>query len=92
MLTLTGTISNAYVMPAGVGKDGKPYSARHKLQLLHETHTRDGQLKQSLEDLTVSDSSIYAANIGKRVSIEVGVMVAGGGVLFYTISEGRIEA
>jgi hypothetical protein len=84
MLELTGKIVNIFKTQAGVGKDGKAYEARDKIQLMGEMPLPDGGIKLEMVDLSVEDVSPYVSLKDDRVRVSVGVMASGArSVTFY---------
>lgn len=71
MLTLTGTVQNAFVTPEGTDRDGNRYGNVAKVQLSVRRKLRNGEFAYQQHDLTVSEKQYYKERVGQEVSIEV---------------------
>jgi hypothetical protein len=83
MLKLEGQVINVYKAPDFTPKDGEKKEGGHKVQLMTDTHLKNGEVKMDLVTLTVSDPDNYT--IGQTAEVPVGVFVKGGQVQFYGI-------
>lgn len=84
MLELTGKLIAVFKTQAGVGRDGKPYEARDKIQILGELPLPDGGVKFDVVDLSVDSIAPYVSLMDHQIRVSVGVMASGArSVLFY---------
>lgn len=88
MLQITGKVVNLYTNEAGRNKDGEPYDARHKVQLLGAFDLPNGDIKNDLVDLTVEDLSIWQSFNGKEVTVDIGAFSPQKGSIIYFIKKG----
>lgn len=88
MLELTGTICNIFKTAAGVGKDGKSYDEKDRVQLLGEMSLPNGGVKVELVNLSVDDVTPYLQFEDKRVRVPVGVMGGNGRTVTFFVRKG----
>jgi hypothetical protein len=88
MLELTGKLANIFKTQAGVGKDGKSYDAKDKIQLMGEMPLPDGGIKLEMVTLGVDDISPYVSLKDERVRVSVGVMASGGHAVQFYVRRG----
>ena len=86
MLKLTGVVQNLYQQPGGVGRDGKPYEAQHKVQLLSDEQLPNGETRLGVVTLSTVHRDWFQRHQGHEVELPVGVM-ARGSQLTYFISK-----
>jgi hypothetical protein len=80
MLILKAKLLNAYRTNDFTNYEtGKVSKGKNKLQLLQTIKMKNGQEKQELLDITVPDAKLsqYKSEIGKEVSVEVGIISKG---------------
>lgn len=89
MLTLNGRVANIYEAPKGVNKTtGEVFGGQERIQLMCENRLQNGEKRIELHDLTVEDAGVYREQMGKAVSVPVGVYVNGGKAAFYALKTG----
>ena len=72
MLTLTGQLVSVFTTPQGTNSDtGEIYGGQHKIQVLSQETLKNGEVRSSLETLTVSDPGEYKGREGEEVTIPV---------------------
>jgi len=92
MLTLTGQVMNVFSTPAGTGKDGQPYPAGHKVQIMAENELKNGEKRIDLLTMNTDSPAEFEALRGHSVRVPVGVFVVGNAPAFYILKNSRIEA
>ena len=83
MIKLEGTLINTFRVEGGTGKDGKEYEARDKIQILGAMELPNGDVKNELFTLSVSNYRDFKDFINKKITIAVGAMASGRNVIFY---------
>ena len=72
MLTLTGQLVSVYTTPQGTNQEtGETYGGQHKIQVLSQETLKNGEVRSSLETLTVSDPEEYKGREGEQVTVPV---------------------
>lgn len=92
MLTLTGQVMNVFATPAGVGKDGQPYPASSKVQIMAENELKNGDKRIELLTMSTETPHEFESLVGRSVRVPVGVFVSGNTPAFYIVKTGRVEA
>lgn len=55
MIYLEGTITNVFLSPEGIAKDGTKFGGEHKVQIMHENTLRNGEKQIELLDIVVKN-------------------------------------
>lgn len=92
MLQLTGKVMNVFSTPAGTGKDGQPYPAGHKVQIMAENVLKTGEKRIELLTMNTDMPREFEALQGQDVRVPVGVFIAGNAPAFYILKNSRVEA
>ena len=72
MLTLTGQLVTVFTTPKGQNSEtGEVYGGQYKVQVLCQETLKNGEVRSSLETLTVSDPDSYKGKEGQDVTIPV---------------------
>lgn len=83
MLKLEGRVINVYKAPDFTPTTGEKKAGGHKVQLMTDTHLKNGETKMELVTLTVENPDLYI--VGEDALVPVGVFVRSGQIQFYGI-------
>lgn len=76
MIKLTGILLNIIDKSEYKKDNGLPVPTKAKLQLLVEQKRTNGSIIKDLQTISIPDNkiSMYTDNVGKEVSVEVGII------------------
>lgn len=83
MLKLQGQVINVYKAPDFKPKDGESKEGGHKVQLMTDTHLKNGEVRMELVTLTVKDPDRFT--IGTTAELPVGVFARDNSIQFYAL-------
>lgn len=88
MLTLKGTLVNVYETPTGVNrKTGEEYGGKDRIQLLCFSSLKNGEKQGQVVNLTVEDARRYKNQLGKPITLSVGVMAIRSEIIYYVTNQ-----
>lgn len=87
MLTLKAQVLNVFLAPEGTTKDGVKFGGDHRVQLQGLTQLRNGEQRMELLTLSTKAPDLFKKQVGKVVSVEVGVYSIGKQVQYFLINE-----
>lgn len=75
MITITATLINVYQANDFTDKEGNVTQGKSKVQLLMETHLKNGGVKKELLDISIPASKVkqYQGKENEEVHVEVGI-------------------
>lgn len=83
MLKLTGQLINTFKQPKGVNKEGEEYGGQNKVQIMGDVSLPDGSTRVDLYNLTAHNIMDFADHIGKKISVDIGVLASGRNVIYF---------
>lgn len=84
MITLCGQVANAFVQPGGTSKKtGESFDPRDKVQILGQLPLPTGGHRLDLVTLNVENAQEYAALVGQKIRVPVGVYAVGKSVGYF---------
>lgn len=89
MLSLTGTLINMFRTEGGVNKDGEPYEAQNKIQLLGDIANPNGTVKKDMFTLTVKNIEDFAPFENKEIIVPIGVFSSGRQLTYFVTKGGH---
>ena len=81
MLILQGQVVNVYKAPDFTPTDGQKKEGGHKVQLMSESHLKNGESKMELVTLGVKEPGLY--KVGEIAEVPVGIFLRNGQIQFY---------
>jgi hypothetical protein len=79
---IQGQVHKVFTAPGGTGKDGKPYSESHRLQLLCPVILKNGEIRDELYTMTMpgglKQAEAMRLALGSDVTLPVGLIASGG--------------
>lgn len=89
MIKIEGLLVNAFTTQPGKNAKGEVYEAKKKIQLLGSLELPNGDIKNELIDLSVSDLSIFEPFKNKKISLDIGVISSGRNIVFYALKNSK---
>lgn len=83
MLKLQGQVINVYKAPDFTPTTGEKKEGGHKVQLMTDTHLKNGETKMELVTLGVKDPDLY--QVGTMAEVPVGIFVRNNQIQFYGV-------
>lgn len=84
MITLCGQVANTYEQPGGTSKKtGEVFDPRDKVQILGQLPVQTGGHRLELVTLNVENAQEYAALVGQKIRVPVGVYALGKSVGYF---------
>jgi hypothetical protein len=89
MFTLNGTVIHVFETPKGVNKKtGEEYNSQDKVQVLGDVPLLNGQTRKDMITITTHDIANIKTMLGKAVSLPVGIIAQGKGLITYFMPKG----
>ena len=86
MLTLNGQVINCFDQPSYTDKKtGEVSPAKHRVQIMAENITKNGEKRIELVTLKVEAGEPFRKLLGRSVRVPVGAFVSGSAVQFYAL-------
>jgi len=85
MIILSGKLLQVYSTPTGTDKEGKSYGGDTKIQILNETRLRNGETKNEIIEMIVSEVYKYKDQLNENIEVQVNVRAYKNSIYFEAV-------